>query len=138
MPSSLPALSKTWQFSLNTIVTAQGTADNNLRAYLRQVKNAMKAFGSSPWTVVGSSNGVAFSVNDGVDRWTANADMPDSSWLILKQTGIAANWQLLFHRVSTFGCQYFISPSAGFTGGGALTRPTATDLVTIPTINTGA
>lgn len=133
---ALPALSKTWQFDVNA------AAASGVNAHWLRVKQSMTGFGTLPWTVVGSSNGVAASTTfpmDGVDRWTAVGDVviansPSAhSWIVLKQTGISATgqgFQVLIEPRASSQITVVISPSAGFGSlatGSTTTRPTATD-----------
>ncbi len=131
-------LFKSWQFNLNNrIATTPGQA-----AYLPQMmlktKQIMTGWASFPWTVVGSSDGVAASM-DGTDRWIDTGDLiwasgaSAHSWIVLKQVGIASNFQLVVDLNSgaqDIATTYF-SPSSGFTGGSITARPTATDEVRI-------
>jgi hypothetical protein len=145
----LPTLSKTWQLSINQTVTAQGSVNATAQRILRTIKNLMKGFGSSPWTCSGSSNAggttgspTGSAAMDGVDRWTTDADLvgtPAGSnsrhgWIVLRQTGIATNYEICWDIFTTSQPNTMvaiISPSAGFTGGSATARPTATDEIVI-------
>lgn len=72
---------------------------------------------------------------DTVDRWTLRQDLvrPKNNsahaWIVLRQTGIATNFEICLDLVSTtnFNLNFVVSYSAGFTGGSATARPTATD-----------
>lgn len=138
----LPTLEKTWHFATRQIVTT-GTQLDDLRSVLRWVKDQMKALGSNPWTVDHSCNSVtAGAPGDGVDRWSADSNLVFAaagvahSWIVLKQTGIGASFQLLIDLgVSTDprDIHIFFSWSAGFTGGTTTARPTATDECAIHT-----
>lgn len=138
---AIPTLDKTWQFNVNQVVP-QGTGGNTWRRMMRLIKNSLIGFGSSPWTVRGSSNSVSGAM-DTTDRWSADTDLVWSSaggvahsWIVLRQTGIATNYELLIDLTAassfTNSCQRYISPSAGFTGGSNTTRPTATDEIQLP------
>jgi hypothetical protein len=136
MPSLLPALAKTWQISSNQIVAANASASVQTQTFLFAMKNLLKAFASVPWTVVGSSNGSAFNVSDTVDRWAAFTDVVVNSWIILRQTGPGFNLDLLIQPTNLVGgnATVVVSSGAGFTGGGATTRPTATDEVVLGSV----
>lgn len=100
------------------------------------------------WTVGYSSNSVtAGTINDGVDRWLTHTSVVSCtagsnsgtarSWIVLKNSALdpGGNFQLLIHygSTTTSGTQIlfeiFVSRAAGFTGGSATARPTATDEV---------
>lgn len=134
----LPTLAKSWQFDVNAVRPAPDTNLANYQNILFGIKTSLKAF-SSGWTVVGSSNSVAAAL-DGVDRWTLPTNLVwhnagvAHSWIVLKQTGLAANFQLLIDCDSNgagagaaSNLRLVVSYSAGFTGGSTTTRPTATD-----------
>lgn len=135
---SLPTKTKTWQYNVNQTVGGTGNYTNDYRTLLLAIKNSLKGFGSTPWIVVGSSNGVAAGL-DGVDRWASTADIVGNSpgaahsWMVLKQTGIGANFQLLIDcgavtSPSTLQIvRLSVSPIAGYTGGTISAAPTATD-----------
>ena len=54
------------------------------------------------------------------------------SWIVLRQTGLATNFEVCFDLSGSAGAGTItFSPSAGFTGGTATDRPTATDEVRI-------
>lgn len=139
---SLPVLQKTWQYNVNQIIGGTGTQSTDARSVYLAVKNSLKGFGSNPWTVSYSCNGtVAGTPGDGVDRWNTTADMPgyagvggpNHGWMILKQTGLGSNFQLLINHRNFTGSgtesrwYISISPSAGYTGGTPTTDPSATD-----------
>lgn len=127
-------MTKTWQFNVNNAQAAQGTplADNKMQ--LLAIKNALIGFGTQPWTVVSSSNSVTAS---NADNWSTVANLvwnsPGSahSWIVLKQTGIGSNFQVLIacDVASATGASgsIKISPSTGFTGGTTTANPTAAD-----------
>lgn len=139
---SLPTLAKTWQFSLRNAVTAQGTVLATGRRLMRSIKNALKGFGTNPWVVQYScDSSTAGSAGDLVDRWTTDANLtwanPGSahSWIVLRQTGIATNFEICIALNSASSIpssiSLVVSPSAGFTGGTTTARPTATDEVVV-------
>ena len=145
--ATLPTLTKTWQFSVNNTTGAVSGIENN-RTWIRTVKDAMLAFASTPWTMRYSCNSVtAGAAGDGVDRITANANLvwanagTAHSWLVLRQTGIATNYELLIscEAASAGGAVLLIvvSPSAAFTGGTTTARPTATDEIILSSGNWG-
>lgn len=135
----LPTLTKTWQFQVNQTMTgAAGSALDLNRTWVRGLKDTLMGFASSPWTMRYSCNSVtAGTAGDGVDRITTNANLVWAnagvahSWYVLRQTGIASNFELLVscENSAASGTSLIIavSPSAGFTGGSTTARPTATD-----------
>lgn len=142
---ALPTLSKTWQFSVNNAVPSTANTSTTLCNVLLQIKNSMKGFGSNPWTVSGSSNAgnnpltpfgpQGAAAMDGVDRWSVSTDINSTgtggrhSWIVLRQTGIASNYEICLEPVnnSLSAMTIVLSPTAGFTGGSVTARPTATD-----------
>jgi len=135
---ALPTLVKTWQNSCNNAQLALGSGLTDNRTVLLAIKNALIGFGTQPWTVRYScSSTVAGTAGDGVDRWTAIANLvwatagTAHSWIVLQQTGLASGYQLIIscEGASATGSivTLVVSPSAGFTGGSTTARPTATD-----------
>jgi len=135
---ALPTLTKTWQHNVNNAIAALGSALADNRRLLRSIKNALVGFGTNPWTVrYSSSSAVAGTAGDGVDRWSADSDLvwaaaaSAHSWIVLRQTGIATNYEVCFslEGASATGVAMLavVSFSAGFTGGSTTARPTATD-----------
>lgn len=131
---SLPTLSKTWQYSVNNTITATGDYSTTARNAIFSIKNALVSFGTLPWTVVSSSDGAGTAAAS--DLWATSANIigntaaTDHSWIRLRQTGIASNFELLLDCTSSglYAGTLVISPGAGFvTGGTATDRPTATD-----------
>lgn len=128
----LPTKVKTWQLSKNNTIAAGASVLATCQSFMRTLKNQLIGFGSAPWTVVGSCNSVAAGL-DGVDRWASDSNLVWSgttrSWIVLKQTGIASNFQMCIDLNSGNAYQISVicSLSAGFTGGSTSARPTATD-----------
>jgi hypothetical protein len=130
---ALPTLVKTWNYDVNKLYATTGTATTDYQQTLRGIKNSLKAFASG-WTVVGSSNSVTAGL-DATDRWSTNGDLVWAaagnahSWIVLKQTGLATNFQLCIdlNNASPSAISMVASPNAGFTGGSTTARPTATD-----------
>lgn len=133
---SLPVLAKTWQFNKNVVVPAQGSSLATSRLLMRSLKNGMIGFALMAWSVQGSSNSVAAAM-DGVDRWTTDTDLVWAagahSWIVLRQTGIATNYEICIdlNTGTDTSATIVVSPSAGFTGGSKTARPTATDEIVI-------
>lgn len=132
---TLPILVKTWQFNVNQTIPALGTGTQDLQRAVRTVINSLLGFGSGAPTVLGSSDSSTAGL-DTVNRWTTDGALVWNSsgvhsWIVLKQTGIAANFQICFDlSASNAGSMAaYFSPSAGFTGGSTSARPTATDEV---------
>lgn len=129
---ALPVLAKTWQHNINQLVTAQGTELDTGEKVMFTIKNSLLNFALSPWTCSGSSNSSVAAL-DGVDRIITTANIVGSagahSWIVLRQTGIATNYEICidWSSNSSNGITLIVSPSAGFTGGTTTARPTATD-----------
>lgn len=139
---ALPSLAKTWQFSVRQAVVAQGTVLATGRRLMRLIKNSMIGFGSNAWTVRYSCDGTtAGSAGDLVDRWSADASLvwansgSAHSWIILRQAGIASNFEVCIDLNSASSIpsaiSLIVSFSAAFTGGSTTARPTATDEVVL-------
>jgi hypothetical protein len=139
---SYPSVLKTYLFianaapSINVGYGGTGATATDANDLALKLKNILKGFASSPWTIAYSCNGTtAGTAGDGVDRWSASADIVHAaggvahSWMVLKQTGISANFQLLidFNTATSYQASISCSPSAGFTGGSTTAAPTATD-----------
>lgn len=131
----LAALDLTYQFDVNNLVPATGTALGTSRALLFAIKSGLVSFGTLPWVVRYSCNGTtAGSVNDLVDRWNSETDIvfatgsSAKSWIVLRN---ADGFELLIECRSggSNGRSLFVafSASAHFTGGTTTTRPSATD-----------
>src|SRR5512146_2064622 len=96
---ALPTKTKTWQFKVNQATKYQGTFAATFQAVMFALKQSLITFALQPWTVVGSSDGATAGL-DAVDRWSAAnklvqaADASAHSWIVLKQTGVAANFQV--------------------------------------------
>ena len=104
-----PALQKTWQGGS----TGGGTEFVNVavpgvvpKEVLFAIKQAKIGFNSNPWTVIGSSDGVASSM-DGTDRWIDSGDIiswsPGNprSWIVLQQTALGATFHCLLATLDT-------------------------------------
>lgn len=137
----LPTLEKSWQY----VVNQSFGSGSGYRSALRAIKNAMIGFASSPW-LVGYSCGfngtiqVAGTPGDAVDRWNADAALVwlaggVRSWIVLTQANITSGFQLLIDlnagSTAYSTASFYVSPSAGFTGGTTSARPTATDEIAI-------
>lgn len=143
---ALPVKAKIWQYNLNVVTANTGAAATFNQRVVFYIKQALVAFASFPWVVEYSCNSVtAGTAGDGVDRWVTEANVIRSvstgatgvrSWIVLKQAGIASNFQMLISvapqgaaagSTNAFVCSIYVSASAGFTGGTTTARPTATD-----------
>jgi hypothetical protein len=153
---SIPAFVKTWQFSVNLSGVPDATVGNQSQSLLLQIKKAFigggswtdkdgsVAVSSGNWTVVGSSNGTLADLA-GTDYWIDGSTLSFAasttsahSWIVLGQTGLAANFQLLLDCVSAGPAKHLMgihfSPNAGYVLAGTPTyKPTATDEVTLLT-----
>lgn len=154
-----PALTRTWQFQVNTNTPATGAALGCNQALMFALKEALKGNGawtdsaggavasSGNWVVSYSCDSVAAgAAGDGVDRWAAAANLVwngganPRSWIVLRQSGIASGFEVCIYlnSVSPQQATVVVSPSAGFTGGTTTTRPSATDeIVLLNTANYG-
>lgn len=150
---TLPSLSKTWRFQVNAATAAGGSGLAACQNLMWAIKEALIGNGawtdstgagaasSGNWTVVSSSDSVTA---DGTDRWAAATNLiwaaagVAHSWIVLKQTGIGANFQILIDLVNATPSNAYIavSPSAGFTGGTIQNAPTATDEVRLLSTST--
>lgn len=142
---SAPAKVKTWQQSFNVTITAGGSSNLTQANLLYQMKQRLVSFASNPWTVAGSSDAGGSTVSptgsgamDGNDRWGGASGVfpaiPGSNgrhtWIVLKQAALGTNYSICLDLPSTgtvTSINSYVSPSAGFTGGSATARPTATD-----------
>lgn len=136
-------IEKTWQTDQNKAIAASSSLAEK-RALLRGIKDAFKVGckagggGLAPWELLYSCDSVvAGAAGDAVDRWDADSDLvwanagSAHSWVVMKQTGIAANFQVCFSCEGTAAggnlLTVVVSPANGFTGGTTTARPTATD-----------
>ena len=132
---SLPDLENTWQFDVNNANTAGATFATSAAKLLYSIKAALVGFTSNPWTVVSSSNASSYGASDlwlSENNITFTNTAANHSWIVLKQTGMASNYQICldcYFNNTPVGIfvTIMVSPSAGFTGGGLAARPTATD-----------
>jgi hypothetical protein len=136
---ALPATEKTWQFNVNQLIPSAGTMALDRRALMYAIKAALVGFAGTPWIVTGSSNGAGAGAMDGVDRWASEANViwnsagSNHSWIVLKQTGMDAGFELLIDCNGTSSQQHYATIKwaiSGFTGGNATTAPTASASVT--------
>ena len=137
---ALPSLELTWQWNLNQAFDVEANAVLTYQKMMFAIKESLVGFASSPWTVVGSSDTSPGNFGmDNVDRWTSYDKVvynggSGGAWIVLKQTNLSSNFQLLlFFGSPGWGdtqasrIEMFVSPNAGFTGGSENGRPTATD-----------
>ena len=138
---ALPSVTKTYQYNVSNTIAAAVTDTENYQRVLLGIKNALIGFATLPWTVVGSSNSVAAGM-DAVDRWSAytnlvwNTGAAARSWIVLKNTGLAANFQMLLCLTSNAASteqnmDIVVSPAIGFSGSSVTARPTAADEIVI-------
>lgn len=134
---ALPTLEKTWQHNVNQSTVTSGNSYTDMRALMYKIKASLIGFGTTPWTVVSSSDG---SANAGAaDYWASATNCvwdnsgSNHSWIVLQQSGLN-NFQVCIDLNMGTGnpnyCSIFVSYAAGFTGGSLTARPTATDEVT--------
>jgi hypothetical protein len=104
--------------------------------YIFKLKQFLIGFATNPWTVWGSSDSVNYS-GGGVDYWVDSSDLiwgsGAHSWIVLQQAGIGTNFSICFDLLYTSYQNWtlVVSPVAGFTGGSASSRPTASDEVVL-------
>lgn len=141
---TLPTLTKTWRFQVNQAAAAgaDGTAAcQNLMFAIKQSLIGAGAWtdsagaGAAPagnWVVDYSCDGVtAGAKGDGTDRWTVATKLVWAavgvahSWIVLKQTGIGATFEMLIDCTTGVAVAYISTSIGGFTGGTTLNRPTA-------------
>jgi hypothetical protein len=154
---ALPVLDKTWEIGIVELRTLGfGNSQQDMREAMYQLKESLVTGGAAPWTVEYSCDGVtAGTPGDAVDRWGSRADVSFGSvgidgqsgisWIVLKQAGLLANFQLMIKcdsvdPTSATICEIYYSPNAGFTGGttvDASGRPTATDEESLALPNSG-
>jgi hypothetical protein len=134
---ALPVLDKTWQFNVNNQLNTTGLTPNDNAQVLLLIKNALIGFGSNAWSVISSSNSL---VANSSDNWNAIADIVwqssgnPHSWIILRQTGIATNYEICIDCVNYLNgtrLSVLSSPSIGFVGGSTTIRPTASDEISL-------
>lgn len=152
----LPVLARTWQFQVNTNTGAPGTPLGCNQALLYTLKEALRGNGAwtdsaggavasaSNWSVSYSCDSVNVgSPGDGVDYWAApgnliwNGGALGRSWIVLRQPGIAAGFELciFLNSGSPQVATVVVSPGAGFTGGTTTTRPIAADEIVLLNAN---
>lgn len=142
-----PSKTKTWQYQhysnpAGTIPSGgnqsgAATQDGENRMVLWNIKDKLVNATGTPWTVVASSNATSAGA---ADYWTTPNDVlfkvtTTFSWIVLKQTGIASNFQICISceadRAQAEILTVAVSYSAGFSGGTTSARPTATDEYTL-------
>lgn len=128
---ALPTLVKTWQISSNNRIVAPNDETQIFQELLFGVKEALVGFGSNPWTVPLSSDSVEV-VNG--DLWAVSEDLVwDSpgdphSWIVLENVeGVQILLDLINSSTQPHRMDAFASLSAGFSGGTASNRATASD-----------
>lgn len=128
---ALPTLTRSWNFLVNQAQSTTGTLLTDRQKLLFAVKNALVSLG---WTVARSSDGS--SVADG-DLWPAytnlvwNTTGNAHSWIVLKQTGLGANWMLVLDLNAANTSSHLISAYCTALGydlstGSTTARPTVT------------
>lgn len=137
---ALPTPDKTWQFDVNQTILAGGTVSASDRNVMLAIKNALIGFGSNPWTVVASSNGASAGAGD---KWIDPSDLTwatagnPHSWIQLRQTGIAANFELIIDLASV-GTNFAVftwSPTGFDSAGSINNRPTSSTGAEVTIVN---
>lgn len=147
-----PVLSKTWQFDVNRQVGNLGALPLCNQHAMSSLKESLKGFALSAWTVWGScyghSTSPVFGNGDGVDNWlTVGVADPtklvwgtgNHSWIVLAQVGMGPKTAICIdlNNVNSYSATVVFSPAAGFglanggTDGTASTRPTASDQIVL-------
>lgn len=133
---ALPTVEKTWQYNVNQVDAVGASALENSQKLMYRIKATLVGFATNPWTVLASSNGT---VANASDNWASFNDIlfragaGTRSWIVLKQTGLASNFQIMISCAASTSptgryAQIVASPSAGFTGLASTSAdPTATD-----------
>lgn len=138
---ALPIKEKTWQYSVNQTLPLEGSNADTCRRYLYSLKQALKAFGSSPWTVVASCgyrDGSTWTC-DSADNWNVigalvwNYPSPsvNHSWIVLAQPGLGTNTaiciDLYYYSSYESYCYVYMFPTGIVTPGSLTLRPSAPD-----------
>lgn len=146
---ALPALTRTWQFQVNQVVAGGGSGLATCQALMFAISQSLVGAGAwtdsaggatasaGNWVVDYSCDSVtAGAKGDGVNRWAAAGNLvwanagTAHSWIVLRQTGIGATFELLISLENGGAGDAVIAFSVtGFTGGTTLARPTAADEV---------
>lgn len=134
----LPTPNKTYQITQEYITGASGTEVG--QKYYLAFKNRLTGPVLNPWVVMRSCAKVGGTTwtTSASDLWTSYnevyfGDSGKYPWVVMKQSAIAPNFQVLFWCRSAVSWDMYVSESAGFTGGSELVRPTATDEIQICT-----
>lgn len=135
----LPSLVKSYDYTkINQSHTASGTQLTDAQTVMLAFANSLLTLGgSAAWTCPGSSNGTGTGALDAVNRWASIANLVWASagsnhgWIVLKQSAIGASGGLQMcidlSNANSANFTIVFSANAGFTGGTATARPTATD-----------
>jgi hypothetical protein len=143
---SMPSLVKSWQHSVNIRYAASGTVAVDHRRALYTMVSSMLSFSTNPWTHLQSCDSSGVSSDPGTNLWTDATKLiwntsagggQVRSWIVIKQTKILSNLQVLIECHAGTGAtspwerfiRVYISASAGFGSGTTTSRPTATDEV---------
>ncbi len=111
---ALPTVTKTWQYSVNnrwggqTPGAGQLQIEADVGEMLWHIKDSLTGFSSNPWAVIASSDGSTAGLSD---LWTTyqNVEWNSSgnrSWILLRQSQIATNFELLFDCQASNGSAY--------------------------------
>lgn len=144
MPTTLE---KTWQCDVNRFQNPNNSTSDSAKRCLWYLKAVLKGevggFSSGLWTCAGSSDSSAGAM-DATDRWGSSyngtkivsaAPASAHSWIVLHHPTLA--WEILIDYASSgtsFQASWYYS-LAGFTGGDASNRPTATDEISLSAWN---
>ena len=134
-----PTLSKTYNIRFD-IINHLGDSTSFFRRLLLQVVSNYTTMGANPWVVQYSSNSVtAGTPGDLTNRWLTESDLVfdasdtgNRSWIVLRNAvGRELLIELRTNGSNLSTSRFWVSFSAGFTGGGLTSRPTATDEVQV-------
>jgi hypothetical protein len=135
MSAFLPVLSRDWQYLVNQTIAGHGTLMTQNQNLWFAVKQALLGVGSwkdsdnveaassSNWVVVASCDGSTVS-HAGVDKWVTASNLvwPSSgarAWIVLRQTGIAAQFQLMIELLYSTGAQQQFNVRVSHSGFGS-------------------
>lgn len=144
---ALPAITKTWTFSVNNSLATTSSFENDAKQLVLALKNYLKSVG---WTVKASCDSTSVpNYYDGVDRWVTIANIVWSgtvyggnyprSWIVLSApAALSPTLEIMFACRTTESVlppttpktAYIYSSWTGFSGGDTLTNPSAASYIT--------
>jgi len=129
---SIPARAVEYTSAVNQKFKTTGVALSNAQRLMRALKTSLCNLGASAWTVIKSSDGSTWGASD---LWDSDGKLiwgtGNHSWIVLRQVGMATNFELCIdlNSATTTSATIVVSFASGFTGGtpGIAARPTASD-----------